>query len=162
MDALFIRQFLSFLCGLDLFKINACVLFDGVDHGQTLKGLSKVDLHLRVGDGGGVAHFLGNMAEHVFCQIHHAVVVRVSLVKLHKGKFRVVPGVQALIAEHAADLVDSLHAAYDQPFQIQLQGDPELYVLVQGVVVGLKGPCRGAAGVAHQHGGLNLQKSQAV
>ena len=159
---LLIRQLLSFLCSLNLLKINPCVLLNGINHGQPLKGLSKVNLHLSIGNKSSPTYLLGYMAEHVLRQIHHAVIIRVSLVKLHQGKLRIMSGIQPLIAEHTANLVDPLHTAYNQPFQVQLQGNPQLHVLVQSIIMCLKRPCRRPAGIANQHRGLHLKKALVI
>ena len=62
-----------------------------------------------------------------------------------------------LVAEHAADLVDLLDAADEQPLQRQFQGDAQEQVDVEGVVVRLERPGRGAAGDGVQRRRLDLQ-----
>ncbi len=52
----------------------------------------------------------------------------------------------AFVAIDAAQLVDPLHAADQQPLQVQLQGDPQVKVDVQGVVVRDERPGGGPAG----------------
>ena len=67
-------------------------------------------------------HAAGRVARHLRQQlggkIDHAVVIRVSLVKLQHGEFGVVLRGQPLVAEIAIDLVDPLQAAHQQPLQI--------------------------------------------
>jgi hypothetical protein len=53
------------------------------------------------------------MRDKVLCKLHHAVIVRVRLIRLDGRKLGVVHGVHALVAEQPADLVDALQAAYD-------------------------------------------------
>ena len=102
------------------------------------------------------------MAEHVFREVHHAVVVGVRLIELHERKLRIVARVDTLIAEHSADLVDALQPADDQSLEVELERNAELDILVERVVVGLEGSCRGAAGVRDQHGGLDLHEALLV
>jgi len=54
-------------------------------------------------------------------------------------KLGVVPRANTLVAIHPPQLVHPLHAAHQQPLQVQLQGDPQEEVDVQGVVVVVKG-----------------------
>ena len=62
--------------------------------------------------------------DHLFDEIHHVVVVRKGLVGLEQREFRVVPRINALVAEHATDLEDALQPADDEPLQVQLKRDP--------------------------------------
>ena len=71
-------------------------------------------------------------------------------------------GGNALVAEDAADLVDALHPAHEQPLQMQLGGDAEVEVRVEGVVVGDEGPGERAAGDALQDGRLDFEEAAGV
>ena len=161
-DMMLLRGRPGFLQGMDFVEIHPGILLYGVLHGNPGEGLAKVHFHAVVDDPGGAEHFLGHMAVHVFRQVHHAVIVRIGLVKLHQGEFRIVPGVQPLIPEYASDLVHAFQPADDQPLQIQLQADPQLEILVQGVEMGFEGAGRRAAGVCDQHGGFDLHETLAV
>ena len=74
------------------------------------------------------------------------VVVAVGLVGLQHGELGVVLGADPLVAVDPADLEDPLHAADQQPLQVQLGGDPQEQVDVERVVVGDERPGRRAAG----------------
>ena len=139
-------------------EIDAGVFLDAVDHSDALEGLAEVDLDAVVGDHGSTAYFLSQILEHALCELHHALVVGVCLVQLHQRKLRVMSGVNTLIAEYSADLVDSLQAAYDQSLQVQFQRDAKLHVLVQCVVVSLKGSCGSAACIGYQHRCLHFHE----
>ena len=78
-------------------------------------------------------------------RIAHRVVVAVGLVQLQRGELRVVLEVRALVAELLAHLEHLLHAADDQPLQVQLGGDPEVEIQVVRVDVGLERAGVGAA-----------------
>ena len=157
-DVALVGQLLGLFVGGDLVEVDAGLFLDGVDHGQAAEGLAEVDLGAVVGDGGGAADLLGQEAVHVLGQVHHAVVVGVGLVELHEGELGIVAGVKTLVAEDAADLIDPLESADDEALEVELQGNAELEVLVQGVEVGLEGAGRSAAGVGDQHGGLDLHE----
>ena len=102
------------------------------------------------------------MAVQVLGEIHHAVVIGVCLIQLHQGKLGVMSGVQSLVTEYTADLIDALQAADDQSLQIQLQRDTKLQILVQCVKMCLKRTRCRTAGVCHQHGGLYFHKALSV
>ena len=99
---------------MDFVEIYAGVFLYSVYHGDAFKGLAQIHLYAVVHDLCGAQNLLGDVAVQVFGQIHHSVVVSVRLVQLHQRELRVVPRVQALVAEYAADLVYPLQAAYDQ------------------------------------------------
>ena len=71
-------------------------------------------------------------------------------------------GVQSLVTEYTADLVDALQAADDQSLQVQLQRDTKLQILVQCVEMGLEGTRCRTAGICHQHRGLHFHEALAV
>ena len=68
--------------------------------------------------------------------LHHLAVVGERLVQLHHRELGVVAGGDALVAEDAADLEHPLHAADDQPLQVQLERDAQVQLHVERVVVG--------------------------
>ena len=71
-------------------------------------------------------------------------------------------GGDALVAEDAADLVDALEAADDEALEVELGGDAQVEVAVQGVVVGDEGPGGGAAGRRQEDRRLHLQEAAPV
>ena len=145
-----------------LIPVHAGILLHRVHHGDALEGLSEIHLHAVVHDLRGSQDLLGHRAVEVLRQIHHAVVIRIRLVELHQGKLRIVAGIQSLVAEHAADLIDALQAAHDQALQVQLQGNAQLEILIQRVEMRLEGTGSRAARVRHQHRRLHLQEALAV
>lgn len=71
-------------------------------------------------------------------------------------------GGNALIAQHAANLVDPLQAPHDQALEIELGGDAQVEVSIEGVVVGDEGPGERSAGDGLEHGGINLEEAALV
>ena len=71
-------------------------------------------------------------------------------------------GVHALVAEDAAHLVHPLHAAHDQPLQVQLRGDAHIHINVLRVVVRDKRTSVGAAGNGAENRRLHLHEAQIV
>ena len=68
----------------------------------------------------------------------HRDVVVVGVVDLERGELRVVRGVGALVAELPPELEDLLHAADDEPLEVQLGRDAQRQLEVVGVDVGLE------------------------
>mmetsp|Transcript_31920 Transcript_31920/g.43766 ORF Transcript_31920/g.43766 Transcript_31920/m.43766 type:complete len:171 (-) Transcript_31920:694-1206(-) len=97
-----------------------------------------------VGDGGGAEEGEGEGAEEVLGETHQVVVVGVGPVELHAGEFGVVGEIDAFVAELATDFVDTVEAADDEHFEVELGGDAEVHVEVEIIVVGFKGTGRGA------------------
>ncbi len=105
---------------------------------------------------------LRRRAHEALGQVHHVVVVGEGLVGLQHRELGVVPGVDALVAEHPPDLEHPLQPADDEPLEVQLQRDPQVEVDVQGVVVGDERAGRRAALDRLQHRALDLGEAQAV
>ena len=115
---------------------------DRIAHRQAPEGLAEVVGRALVDQGGGPEHGLGHAAEQVLGEVHEVAVIGVGLVELHHGEFRVVAGGEPLVPEVAVDLVDPLEAADHQALEVQLRGDAQVELHVQGVVVGDEGPRR--------------------
>ena len=79
-------------------------------------------------------------------QVHHRAVVAVGLIDLEHRELGIVPRADPFVAIDAAQLVDPLDAADQQPLEVQLQRDPQEQVDVERVVMRLERPGRGAAG----------------
>ena len=71
-------------------------------------------------------------------------------------------GVHTLVAEDPADLIHPLQAAHNAHLQMQLRGDAQVHVQIQGVVVGDKGPGGRAAGSGIEHRGLHLDEALGI
>src|SRR5690625_5173155 len=78
-------------------------------------------------------------------QFHHRVVVAVGLVRLEHHELGVVRGVDTLVAESLADLVDALDSTGDRAFEVEFQRDAQQYILVEGIQMRTKRPRRGTA-----------------
>ena len=87
------------------------------------------------------------------------MVVAVGLVRLQHGELGVVLGADALVAVDPADLEDPLHAADQQPLQVELGGDSQEQVDVQSVVMGDERPGRRASGDGLHGGRLDLDET---
>ena len=83
---------------------------------------------------------VGGLEDERAGQFGHRVVVAVGLVRLEHGEFRRVRGVDALVAERPADLVDPLDAADDAPLEVELGGDAQRHLQVERVEMGVERP----------------------
>ena len=99
---------------------------------------------------------VGGAEEHVAHQVGHRELVAVGLVGLEHRELGAVRGVDALVAEDPAHLEDPVDPADDGLLEVQLQGDAQRHLLVEGVDVGLERPGRGAAVDQLEHGRLDL------
>ena len=155
LDVVLFGQSLCLIVVCNSVKVDSCVLDDGISHGNALERLTEIDLDVAVLG-------LGQVSEHGFSQLHHALVIGVCLVEFHQRELRIVPCVDTLVTEYTADLVDALEASDDQSLEVQLERDTELDVLVQRIIVSLERPGCGTAGVGHQHRCLDFHESPAV
>ena len=95
-------------------------------------------------------------------ECHHVVHVGVRLVRLHHRELGVVSCRQPFVAENAADLEHAVHAADDEPLEVQLEGDAQIQRHVEHVVVRLERAGMGAPGLYVQHRGLHLDEAPLV
>ena len=92
-------------------------------------------------------------------ELHEVDVVGVGLVQLEHGELGVVAGGDALVAEHPPDLEHLLEPAHHQPLEVELGGDPQVEVEVEGVVVGDEGLGQGPAGDGVEDRRLHLHEA---
>ena len=138
--------------------ILAEFFFPGLRNIQTFIRRNQVNFLAAVGyffhsDG------LGGVGQDFFKQIGHGVYVPIRLVQLHHGKFGVMCGVYALVAEHVADFVNAVKAAYNQALVVQFQRDAQAQRHFQRVVIRLERARNRAAAVGREDGRFHFQKS---
>ena len=119
--------------------IDSGILFNGLDHRHALP-LAEFDGLALVVDRGASAHLLRDGLHHLLDEVHDAAEVGVGLVKLDRRELGVVLRVHPFVAEYASDLVDLVHAADDQPLEIELGLDAQDHVHVERVVMRVEGP----------------------
>jgi hypothetical protein len=74
----------------------------------------------------GSGHFALDVAEESFGPLHEVVERGFRGVEFADGKFWVVSGVDAFVAEDGAEFVDALHAADDEALQPEFGGDAQV------------------------------------
>ena len=121
----------------------------------------EVDALATVLDDGRAQHLHGQGVDEVLHHGHDVVVIGECLVALQHGEFRVVHQVDALVPEDLAHLEDPFQAADDEALEVQLVGDSQVQLPVEGPVVGLEGVGDGPCGDWHQRGGLHLDEAPA-
>ena len=159
LDVVLLCERLCLVGILDLSKVNARILLDSVDHCESFKRLAEVDLILAVRNAGLSADLHCDVSEHILGKLHHAVIVGISLIKLHKCELGVMPCINALVSENSAYLIDSFKSADDKSFKVKLEADTQLNVLVESVIVGLKRSCCCAACIGNEHRSFDLHKA---
>ena len=136
--------------------VDAGVFFHGLGHGHAGPRAFHVDLLAQIGDLQRAADFLGDVDVQLLHQIHDLVIVGIGLIKLDGGKFGIVTGVHALVAEDTAHLVHLVKAAHNEPLQVQLGLNTQVHGDVQRVVVGDEGAGVGADLDGLQNGSVHL------
>ena len=131
-------------------------------HRQPRPRLGEVDLLAADRHDGRAERVAGGLGDQLLGDRHHVGPVGERLVQLHHRELGVVAGGDALVAEDPADLEHPLHAAHDQPLEVQLERDPEVEVHRQRVVVGRERPGMGATGLDVQHRCLDLDEALGV
>ncbi len=135
---------------------NTGVLLDQSSHRHPAPRRLQVDVAVVDPDHRGAERVLRGGRHDRLGQLHHVVVVAERLVGLEEGELRVVAGVEALIAEHPADLEHPVHPADDEALQRQLERDSQVHLDVERVVMRYERPRRRAAGLAQENRGLDL------
>ncbi len=148
--------------GMNRRKIHAAVLFYRVNHGNPGKRLSKIHFFSLINNFRRPQNLLRHIAVKILGQIHHPVIIGVSLIQFHQGKFRIMPGVKPFVTENPSDFINPFQPADNQPLQIQFQRNPEFQVLVQRIKMRLKRPGGSASGIGNQHRRFHFHKSLPV
>ena len=143
-------------------KVQANILLDGLCHGQTRPAGRQADVLAHPVQFVRAQQVASGAGEQVFKQVHHVVEVGIGFVQFDGGKFGVVLGVHALVAEDTSHFVHPFQAAHDEPLQVQLGGDAHVHVQIQGVVMGDEGTSGSAAGDGVQDGGLHFHVAPVV
>ena len=122
-------QFLAYFT--DLFFIHASQIisgefFDGIEHGHTFERRLKVDYIISHFNFRCTVYIHTNLFNHIFCKLHHPVVVLIGYVDFHTGKFRIMCTVHTFITEVLANFIDSLESTYDQTFQVKFTGNTHI------------------------------------
>ena len=115
-------------------NVNAAVLEERGAEVDAGPRRLQVDGLALPGDRGRAEDILRDGGDHLLHHSHDVVVVGVGLVAFEERVLGVVVGVQALVAEDAADLKDTLQAADDAALEVELDGDAEVERAVQGAV----------------------------
>ncbi len=124
--------------------------------------LAEVAFDAVIGELGRAENLLRGVAEHLFNEAHDLLIIEVSAIELKLGEFRVVLVGDAFIAEVAADFINAVEAADEQTLQIELEGDSQVQILVQLVVMGDERTGRGAAVNRLEDRGLDFEEVMAV
>ena len=130
--------------------------------GMRGQGDARLDRLPAVGDGLAARDLARELAEQLLGQRHQVLVGRVGLVELEHRELGVVLARQPLVAEVAADLVDALEAADDQPLEVELGRDAHVEIEIERVVVRHERPRRRAAEDRVHHRRLDLEEAARV
>ena len=115
--------------------VDAGILLDGLRHRHARPRAFHVDFLALILNLERAADLLGHIDIHLFDEIHDLMIIRIRLIQLDRGEFRVVAGIHALVAEDTADFVHLVKAADDQALEVQLSLDAQIHRDIQRVVM---------------------------
>ena len=147
--------------GAESAKVDPRPLLQRPVVGPLRPGRREVDLRFPLGEAD-PPRGRGRREDELPGERHHRPPVGVGLVDLEHGELGVVAGGDPLVAEVAVEFVDPLPAPDQDPLQVELGGDPQVEIDVEGVVVGDEGPGRRPAHRRLHHRRLHLQETPVV
>src|SRR5574344_409248 len=116
-----------------LFEIDTAFFFDGlglIDPGERFRHIDIVAVELKDIFADNV---FGQFMEESFKPIAHIAQIAISLIKLNRGKFRVMFRVDAFVAEDTADFINAVNASDHALLEVELRGNTEIEILIKGV-----------------------------
>src|SRR5206468_3505331 len=137
-------------------------LRDALEEGQAPPRRLEVERVLAPHERQGAAQRVGQLDEEGLRQLHQVGVVGVRLIELERRELGVVHRRGSLVPEVPVDLVDALEAAHEQALEVELGGDAQVEVEVEGVVMCLERPGDRAAGDRLHHRRLDLEEAARV
>ena len=146
---------------LDLIKIDTGVHSDRFYHTHT-RPIVKVDYHFVIRQKTRTEHFVGAITEHVLRYFHHVFEIGVSLIKLHKSKFGIMPYIHTLVTEHSAHFVNLFETAYHETFKIQLGRYAQIHIYIESIVMRDERTSRCTACNGVENGSFDFQKTETV
>jgi len=153
------RKFSCLFKSFYFVPVNTCIFLNSINHCDTLERLSEIHLDSFIYNLSSSKNFLCNKTVQVLCQIHHAMIVCVCLVKFHQSEFRVMSCIKTFVTEYTSNLIYSFQTTNDQSLQIKFQRDTELQVFVQGVEMCLERSCSCSSGILYKHRSLYFHKA---
>src|SRR5579864_4050026 len=142
---------------------SACrpIIKDGLAHGEPLETpkieFLSTEAHFR-----GTADFFRQFAQQRLRQLHQLPVVAIRLIKLEHRKFRLMDGINSLIAEIAVYFVHTVKTAHNQSLQIQFRRDAQVQIHVKRVVMRDEWPRRSSAQNRMHHRSVNFHVAACV
>ncbi|KAF5036843.1 hypothetical protein DSECCO2_570940 [anaerobic digester metagenome] len=125
--------------------IDAGGFRDQICHRGTAERLCELDLMSLIDKGILAHHVLGQVVNHAFHQVHHAIQIGIGFIGFQHGELRVMCTIHAFITEVLTDLVHPLKAAHNQAFQIELHRDAQVKIHIESIVMGDEGSGIGTA-----------------
>ena len=127
-------------------QVIAREFLDRIQHGYTFERSFEVDYVVAYLYFCCTVYIQTDFFNHVFCKLHHPVVILVSYVDFHTGKFRIVCTVHTFVTEVLTDFIHTFETTHNQSLQVQLTGNTHVQWNIQCVVVSDKRTCRSTSG----------------
>src|SRR3989338_3067065 len=106
-----------------------------VKKGNYGKRFTEINLLAAVHDLAFLEQFLNDMLEKFFGKLSLRCRVGVSLLRFKHGKFRIVSGINALIAEFSPDFINPVESADEKFFKIELLSDSEVKINIKSIMM---------------------------
>ena len=110
-------------------------------------------------DLGGAGHLFGGISDHLLGQFHHLQIVRICPIEFQLSEFGVVLERNAFIAEVTPDLIHPFQIADQQTFEIQLERDTQIHILIEFVMMRGERTRRRTAIQRLEDGSFHFQKA---
>ena len=135
-NAMFSSQFSGCFTCLQLLKGDTrAITHNRISHTQTGKRLRKIDFQALIYNGCCTQYFHGDLSKHGFSEVHQIMIIRVRLIELHHGEFRIVPRGESFVTKITVNFEYFFKSTHNQTLQIQLGCDAQVHSLIQRIVM---------------------------
>ena len=137
-------------------EVLARILFYSINHAQAFPRRSQLDFYTFIGNLGGTQNLHSSFNNYFFGQVHHITIISKGLINFYTGELRVMSIIDALVAEYATKLINTIHTAHNQTLQVQLRRNTHINLHIQGIVIADEGTSSSATSNSVQNRSFNL------
>ncbi len=162
LDVMLLSKCTSCLKILNFIPVNTAVLLNSINHCDSFKWLTEIHLDSIVRNLCCTKNFLSNVSVHVLSKVHHAVIICICLIKLHKSELRVMTCINTFVSEYTADLINSLKTTNDKSLKVKLKRYTKLKVFIKSVEMSFERTSCGTTCISYKHRCLNFHKALCI
>ncbi len=142
--------------------VDTGVLAYGIEHGQPRPWRGQIDGPVLVRMVQRAVDVLEDADEEALHEVHDVPVIDVGDIELQHGEFGIVRAIDPFVAEIVTDFVHALQAAHDETLQVEFVGYAHEQRHVEGLVMGLERPRKGATVQGLKYGRFDFDETLAV